>query len=197
MTPLSIIIPVRSLEAGKTRLASHLCARERAGLVERMFRHVLDVATQCVPAAHVHVVSRSPALLALAEANGATSVPEKGCEHNSALVQASGVVDQAAPLLVLSADLPLVGKADIDAMVAALETADVVAATDRPGTGTNALLLRQPGMIDYAFGVGSLVKHGAAAGEKRLRFAVIRREGLMADVDEPADLALLEVAGRR
>lgn len=197
MTPLSIIIPVRSLEAGKTRLASHLCAQQRAELVGRMFRHVLEVATQTVPAARVHVVSRSAALLALAEANGATPVVEAGREHNLALMQASKVVDQAAPLLVLSADLPLVTKGDIDAMVAALETAYVVAATDRPGTGTNALLLRQPGLIDYAFGVDSLAKHGAAAGDKGLRFAVIRREGLMADVDEPADLALLEAAGRR
>lgn len=76
-------------------------------------------------------------------------------------------------------------------MAETLDTADVVAATDRAGIGTNALLLRRPALIDYAFGADSLALHHARATANGLRFAVVRREGLSADLDEPHDLALL------
>jgi 2-phospho-L-lactate/phosphoenolpyruvate guanylyltransferase len=187
----SIIIPVRPPEEGKTRLASVLDVPARAALVDRMFRHVLAVAVQSVPAAQVHVVSRSPVLLQLARECAANGVEEDAGGHIAALVQASAAVDQGAPVLALSADLPLVSTADIAAMVEKLGQADVVAATDRAGIGTNALLVRRPGLMAYAFGEGSHARHRQQADALGLRFAVVQREGLSFDVDEPGDLALL------
>jgi len=174
----SIVIPVRPPGEGKSRLAPALDERARAALVERMFRHVLRVATQVVPPVQCHVVSRSPLLLDLAAAGGARAIRETGSGLNAALRQASALVDPALPLLALSADLPLLAPADL-------------AATDRAGIGTNALLLRRPGLIDYSFGADSLALHRARAMASGLRFTVMRREGLSADLDEPRDLALL------
>jgi 2-phospho-L-lactate/phosphoenolpyruvate guanylyltransferase len=186
-----IVIPVQPPAEGKSRLVPVLDAPARAALVERMFRHVLAVAVASVPAAQVRVVSRSPALLNLAEASGALAVHEQSRGLNPALEQASALCDPVLPLIALSADLPLLDPADIASMIAALERADVIAATDRAGGGTNALLLRRPGLITYAFGDGSLARHRAFAEQAGHRFEVVQRPGLSSDIDEPADLALL------
>jgi 2-phospho-L-lactate guanylyltransferase len=186
-----IVIPVQPPEEGKSRLAAMLDAPARAALVEQMFRHVLAVAVRSVPAAQVRVISRSSALLNIAEASGARAVFEEGRGLNPALEQASGLCDPVLPLLVLSADLPLLDPADIATMIATLEHADAIAATDRAGSGTNALLLRRAGLIAYTFGEGSLARHRALAEQSGHRFKAVQRPGLSSDIDEPADLALL------
>lgn len=186
-----IIIPVQPPEEGKSRLAPVLDAPARAALVERMFRHVLTVALGSVPAARVGVVSRSTDLRAIAEANGAVPVEELGRGLNAALEQAAAQCDLDLPILALSADLPLLNPTDIAALVGALDHADVIAAADCSGSGTNALLLHRPGLIAFAFGEGSLARHRALAEQADLRFAVVQCRGLASDIDEPADLALL------
>ncbi|MEJ6010454.1 2-phospho-L-lactate guanylyltransferase [Novosphingobium aquae] len=186
----SIVIPVRPPEEGKSRLASVLSPHARAALVERMFRHVLDIAVASVPTAQVYVVSRSPFLLNLAEQRGARPVREESSGLNPALEQATALCDPELPLLVLSADLPVLTPSDIAALLDALDQADVVAATDIAGSGTNALLLRRPGLIAFAFGPDSLTRHHAATDSASLRFSTIRPHGLASDVDLPADLAL-------
>lgn len=186
-----IVIPVQPPEEGKSRLAPVLDAPARAALVEQMFRHVLAVAVLCVPAAQIRVVSRSRLLLDIAESSGALAVHEQSRGLNPALEQAAALCDPVLPLLALSADLPLLDPADIAAMITALEHADVIAAVDRSGSGTNALLLRRAGLIAYAFGEGSLARHRVLAEQGRQRFAVVQRPGLSSDLDEPDDLALL------
>ncbi len=185
---MNIVIPVRSVATGKTRLASALDQRARKRLIERMFLHVLAQAQALGP---THVVSRDPHLLALARARHARTVAEQGDTLNLALTQVARAAPPDEPLLALSADLPLLTEEDLRAMILALDKADVVAAPDRAGTGTNALLLSRPGLIDYAFGCGSLDAHRAASASAGLRFAAVERPGLACDIDLPGDLALL------
>ena len=193
---LSIVIPVRPPDEGKSRLAPALDAAARAELVERLFRHALGVALAAAPAGGVHVVSRSPQLLALAAAAGATPIPEQGRGLNPALAQAAATCDPQRPFMALSADLPLVSLSDLHQAAQALADADVVVAADRAGTGTNALLLRRPGLIAPGFGDASLARHRQRAGAAGLRFAVVSLPGLAADLDEPEDLVLLDQASR-
>ena len=64
---------------------------------------------------------------------------------------------------------------------------------DRHGSGTNALVLRPPDVIAFAFGRGSRDRHLAAAAAAGA--AVIEVMGdLTLDVDTPDDLLLAEVA---
>ena len=75
------------------------------------------------------------------------------------------------PILVVPVDLPFVTPAAIDALVDGCVAAGpaVVLVTDRHGTGTNALGLRPPDVIDFAFGPGSRAAHrerAAAAGAR-------------------------------
>ncbi len=186
-----IVIPVRPLTEGKTRLAPALKPPDRAALAEAMFRHVLSVALATVPAGDCVVVSRSDAVLDIAAEAGASAMREAGFELNDALTQAVMSLSADAPVLALFADLPLLTVADLAAMTAALDEADIVAASDWAGTGTNALLLRQPALILYRFGADSLSRHRAEATACGLRFAVVQRPGLSSDLDRPADLAML------
>ena len=182
MMDLSIIIPVRPPGEGKSRLAPALDCAARAALVERLFRHVLGVALAAEPAGGVHVVSRSEHLLDLAREAGANPIAEQEYGHNPALAQAAAVCDPALPVVALSADLPLLNATDLREAAQALVDADVVVATDRAGTGTNALLLRRPGLIAPGFGVDSLARHRERAVVAGLRFVVLRLPGLLAEL---------------
>lgn len=180
MTP-RIIIPIRSMSQGKSRLAGVLSPAARATLVDRMFRHVLGVAERFGP---TWVVSRDPELLGLST----QPIPEQGDGLNPAVEQAAATVPEDGPVLALNADLPLLTAADLQAMTALLERADVIAAPDRTGIGTNALLLARPRIIPYRFGGSSLAAHRGEAEAKRFRFTACCRPGLATDIDRPQDL---------
>ena len=188
---INIIIPVRSPEEGKSRLSGVLDAGGRAAIVEQMFRKVLDAALALGEPARCHVVSGSPLLLELARQKGATPIRETVRGLNPALTAAVSHMEPDLPVMALHADLPLLETNDLTAMAEALSRAEVVAASDHAGLGTNALLLSRPGLIPYAFGVESLARHLALAERAGLRFARIDRAGLSTDIDEPVDLVRL------
>ena len=66
----------------------------------------------------------------------------------------------------------------------------VVIAADRVGEGTNAMLVRPPGLFPYAYGIGSFALHRAAAEAAGARVETYHSEQLMLDIDVPDDLAL-------
>ncbi len=67
----------------------------------------------------------------------------------------------------------------------------VVLVTDRHGTGTNALGLRPPDVIDFAFGPGSRAAHRERAAAAGARY--VELDGpLTVDLDTPEDLVFVE-----
>ncbi len=186
-----VVMAVRPVDEGKSRLAGHLNIEERKVLNIKMFRYVFDVARDVVPTSNVVVISRSDALLDEARAAGAHGAVETGRDLNAALTEASHVAAGrgATSLLTLSSDLPFLMADDVRAMLAA--AGDVVIATDRAGIGTNALLIRKPFAMPYRYGGESLAAHKAAAAEAGLAVTVIERPGLARDIDTPEDLAEL------
>jgi 2-phospho-L-lactate guanylyltransferase len=70
----------------------------------------------------------------------------------------------------------------------------VALAPDRHGTGTNALFVRPPGLLTYAFGPDSFQRHLAQAQAAGAATRVCRLEGLALDVDQPEDLAAYQAA---
>ena len=74
-----------------------------------------------------------------------------------------------------------------------MDPADVVIATDREGEGTNALLLKRPGLIPLRFGPGSCAAHVGEAGRAGHRVSILRRPGLADDVDLPEHLQIFSV----
>lgn len=186
-----VVMAVRPVDEGKSRLAGTIDQNDRTNLNISMFRHVFDIVKKVVPAQNIVVISRSSALLDEARANGAHGELEIGHELNAALDQASKVAVErgATSLLTLSSDLPFLETADVNAMLEA--DGDVVIATDRVRIGTNALLIRRPFAMPFRYGGESLAAHCAAALEAGLNITVIERPGLARDIDTPDDLAEL------
>lgn len=191
-----VIIPVRPLEEGKTRLAASLSPAERRALNQRFFMHVLDVCRAVLPADRCFVISRSADVLDQARARGVQAIVETGHGLNAALEQAARAAssDGQEAILALSTDLPLLSRDDLEAMIIAGERADMVIAPDSARTGTNALLMRRPGLVSYCYGSDSFSKHRAAALMSGLSIEIIERPGLSRDIDTPDDLADLKHA---
>lgn len=187
--PVRIVIPARAPQLGKSRLAEALAPAERVALGNRLFEHVVGTALSLQPDVTVHVISNSPQILGRARDLGANALSEQGEGLNPALEQARHALGGNDPILSLSIDLPLLCADDLAAMLA--QDADVVCATDDAGEGTNALLLRRPGLIPYSYGPGSLAAHRNAAAAGGLTFIEVRRPGLARDLDLPSDLALV------
>jgi len=189
---LRIVVPHRGLEAAKTRLASSLSPDERIFLASQLLQRVLKVAREVTD--DVVVITPSRALRESVEPSGARLVVQRGMGLNEGLEQArfDALADDIRTLIVLHGDLPNLQAADVGILLDALPPDDspgVAIAPDRAGTGTNALVLRPPGLIHFRFGVGSFAKHVSEVERAGVPLVAVNRAGLAFDLDTPADLA--------
>ena len=193
---LWVVVPVRPLAKGKSRLAPVLDADARRRLNERFLLSTLRIAKAVVGAARVLVVSRCADALALSRAAGVVTLRELGAGGlNAALRQGAVHLARrgATALLVLPVDLPLARPTDLEALIRLSgRRPGVVIAGDRANTGTNALVVRPPRAIRFRFGPQSRAAHLAEARRQGLRAALVSRPALTFDVDTPADYARFE-----
>ncbi len=187
------IVPVKPLRRGKSRLAGTLSEDERTHLNQLLLEHTLKTLTDLKEIEQILVVSRDPAALSLAREHGARTVREAAGppQLNTALARATVVAQVYATrgVLVLPADLPLMTRDDILALLErASEPPVVVIAPDRREEGTNALLICPAGLIEYDFGPGSYQRHCERAREKGARLEVVSLPSLALDLDLPEDL---------
>ena len=191
---LWLIVPVKPFGEGKSRLAAVLSSAERAEFSRRWLTHVLATARNWARLAGMVVISRDPAVLALASAWGALPLVEEHEDLNSALAQARQVALEAGAegVLVLPSDLPLLTRQDlVELHDLALEGNGVIIAPSHDG-GTNALLLRPPHAIPYAFGEKSFARHLALAADVGLPSRIYNSSTLALDIDYPEDLLVLD-----
>jgi 2-phospho-L-lactate/phosphoenolpyruvate guanylyltransferase len=189
------ILPVKSFNAAKQRLAGLLGAGSRQALAQAMFSDVLS-SLRHVPGLDAVVVVTSDRVAesaALGERVQVLRDTEQAGQSEATLIgiryaQAAGY----ERVLLVPGDTPLVESRDVGRLLA-LET-PVAIVPDRRGTGTNALLLAPPDAITPSFGPGSFARHVAAAHEAGVEHAVERISGLMFDIDTPDDLADLSTA---
>ena len=188
------IVPVKPLNRAKSRLAATLAPETREHLAGAMLVHTLTAIHESQAVSGILVISRDNRALVMARKHHARTVQESGMpELNAALERAGQVIASwnARAALVLPADLPLLMAADVEGLVQqGRYQQSVVIGPDRAGTGTNALLLRPPGLIPYLFGEASFARHVAAAESVGAAVHVYRSERLMLDLDTPDDVAL-------
>jgi 2-phospho-L-lactate guanylyltransferase len=188
-----VVIPVKPLRLAKSRLAKVLSPEQRQRFAETMFKHVLGVARSVPQVTGTLVISRDNRALALARDYGAKTIQETGTpELNSALMRATRVIAgwRSDAILILPADLPLVQAEDVSGMLkmGGHDEPSVVIATDRNRDGTNAMLVRPPGLIRYAYGPGSFQRHGVMARDAGAEVYEYESERLMQDIDLPEDV---------
>jgi 2-phospho-L-lactate/phosphoenolpyruvate guanylyltransferase len=188
----AIALPVKSLSHAKSRLSSLLTSLERGALALAMFEDVLD-ATLAVDGWETWVVSTDESVLEIALGRGAQAIAEEGASLPAAIQQVESEASDRATdaLAILHADTPLV---TVTALRAALHTlGPVVIAPSADERGTNLLLRRPPSAIPSRFGPDSFRRHLEVAAEQGLPTAVVERDELSFDVDEPGDiLTILE-----
>lgn len=189
------IVPVKPLRRGKSRLSGVLSEEERTILNFSMLAHTLEVAGSVAEIDQVLVISRDPAALALAREHDARTVQEeRNSSLNPALRRATIVAQAYASdgVLILPADLPLLQKEDLDEIIRrAVDPPVMVIAPDRRRKGTNALLLRPPGTIDYAYGPNSFHNHVERGRRQGLRVDICDIPAVSLDLDLPEDLDLI------
>lgn len=189
-------VPVKDLLGTKSRLAPLLDPCGRAGLTLYMMKRVVSVLRGAgIPADNLCVVSPDRLVLETAAEAGAAPLAQRTSGLNPALEEARdwAVSRGAATLLVLPADLPLLGADEVGELLAAGEESPVAVAPDAGDTGTNALLLRPPDAMPFLFGSGSYREHLEAARRRGLGVRECRLPNLSFDIDTVEDLAKLEV----
>jgi 2-phospho-L-lactate guanylyltransferase len=197
------LVPIRGLETAKTRLGGNLDAEERRTLVEELLRRTLIATRDARRIAGTIVVTMDPEAAGIARDLHGVGLVERAPGLNAAIAAARSVAVArgATAVLVLPADIPAVSAAALDALLDAADaegterpTRGLVAlVTDQHRSGTNALLLSPPEVIDPAFGPASRDLHGAAAAAARATFHELQSP-LGLDVDTADDLAAAEAA---
>ncbi len=193
----AVVVPIRSFEAGKSRLGTELDAGRRAELLRGMAENVV-AAAGTMPVA---VVSNASEVRRWAAALGLTVLDDPGTLD---LAAAAGLGWAAAAgfgrVVVAHADLPL---ATSLAPVASDGRQPVVTAVPcHRDDGTPVLSLPTTATnFVFAYGPGSFRRHAASARAACLAFRVRRDGRLGRDVDAPEDLVGLPpglaTSGRR
>jgi 2-phospho-L-lactate guanylyltransferase len=198
---IAAIIPVGTLEGAKSRLGDTLDAEERQDLVEDLLARTVVTALAVVGLDDVLVISPDRDVLARAAELGARTLRQRSRGLNNGLREARAdvVAGEAGAILVLPIDLPFATPGAIAEVLAPLsaggetrpDSAHVVLVSDRHGTGTNALALRPPDAIDFAFGRGSRAAHRAAAEAAGAAYTEVGGP-LTVDLDTPDDLVFVD-----
>lgn len=186
------IVPVKPFALAKSRLATVLSPQERAILSREFLEHTLAV-LQAVPLIKRRlVISRDPKAISLAREHEALTISESGTPSlNQTLQRATQLTLAygARGVVIVPTDLPLLTAEDVTTLMNMAEgDPAVVIAPDRHDEGTNALVVRPPGQMAYAFGAHSFAAHTAQARAAGLEPHICRLPGLALDVDLPTDL---------
>lgn len=187
-----VIIPVKPMRLAKSRLSSVVTPEQRQQFAETMLRHVLQVVKAVPQVTGTLVISRDNRALSIARDFGAKTVQESGApELNSALMRATRIIEswRSSAVLILPADLPLIEPDDVRELIRMGEAPmSVVLSTDQNQDGTNALFVRPPGLIKYAYGEGSFQRHKELGFQAGAQVHVYHSPRLELDIDLPEDI---------
>ena len=189
------VIPVKPLRQAKSRLARALKPPLRQALVRSLLSRTLDLLNANERIADTIVISHDVTVLELARSQNAIGLAESESGLNAAITQAATwAADHGAQaIFIVPTDLPLIAEADINAMLdLATQPQCIVIAPDRREEGTNALLVRPPAAIVFAYGTSSFEAHRAQAQERGLTVHIYRSPTLALDLDVPDDLAFFQ-----
>ncbi len=197
------IVPLKSLESAKRRLADVLSPEERRALMLAMARDVLTALARCRALTGVLIVSRTPEADALAQAFGTERFMESpDANLSAALSQGAEYLRDhrsATGVMIIPADVPLIVPEEIEDIlsghgeVVGGERRGVTIMPDDEHLGTNGLICTPPTVIPFNFDGRSFRPHLAAAAEAGIRPRIVPSPRFALDVDTPQDLkALIE-----
>ncbi len=187
------LLPVKTPNEAKQRLAAVLRAKDRETLARAMYEEVLTALCAARAIDRIVVMTADRATAGHARRHGAVVFDEPGLlgHRNSADRAARRAIPLGArTVIMLPIDVPLVTAAEIDELARSAKPG-VIIVPSFDGTGTNALVLTPPDVIESCFGENSFAVHVEQARAKGVAVEVVRPPGLMLDIDTPEDVAEL------
>ncbi|HUR86751.1 MAG TPA: 2-phospho-L-lactate guanylyltransferase [Solirubrobacteraceae bacterium] len=192
------ILPVKRFVSAKARLGDELSGGTRRALTEAMVTDVLMALRRTEDVHEVLLVTSEPAAEAIGRGYGANVLHDDAEEGQSAATLigiARAIEEGATRVLLVPGDCPALDPAEVTALLDRPALArSVTIVPDRHGTGTNALLLSPPDVIEPAFGPDSRARHEAAAAAAGVPCSVEDLPTLALDVDTADDLVALRQA---
>ena len=197
----SILIPMRSLNDGKTRLSNLLSPNSRAKLIKLLFTQLLkklkllkvefpllfsDVLV-ITPCNEVEKICKEFNIIILKEQNldGLNSALRKGLSwssekfYDSSLIIPGDIIDPDTKDIKKILEM---GKTSRDSMI-------ICPSTD---FGTNALFLTLPTKMDLQFGPNSFFEHQKEASKQSIETTIAPLDSLKDDLDTGKDLMMLK-----
>jgi 2-phospho-L-lactate guanylyltransferase len=188
---LAIVVPVKPLAEGKTRLHGRLSQEAILKLNSQLLLGTLQVVADLCDLADVYVVSRSAEVLQQANHFGFnTCLEPASLDLNLAigLGRNEAAKAGATELMVVPVDLPWLSSMALRVVVDEFRRKyDVMVVTDRARNGTNLLLWRPISTAEFSYGNHSAVRHAAIAERLGLRVDIRQDRQLSFDIDTPAD----------
>lgn len=192
MTPW-LLIPVKSLHTGKSRLRPVLADDARRALNEFFLRRMLEVARRFPGCERTAVISDCGDVLQIATGCSIHAIHQSsGPGLNRAAREGVDTLRRlgARDIVLIACDAPMVGPSDLREFEDPSLTADrIVICPDRHGTGTNAVFVPSGVHMEFQFGDDSFSLHCREA----LRCGSVPKVHLNPriglDIDTPEDLA--------
>lgn len=183
----ALLVPVKSFEDAKLRLAPVLSLSDRRHLARELASGVIRAAAG-LPS---FVVCDDHDVASFSEALGATVIWTPGLGLSGAVTE--GVARLASSgfesAVVAHSDLP---RPEGISRVGAESPPDVITIVpDRRRDGSNVIALPCAAGFRFSYGRGSFARHCDEAARCRLELRVLHDHDLSDDVDVPGDLALL------
>jgi 2-phospho-L-lactate/phosphoenolpyruvate guanylyltransferase len=189
-----VLVPVKSFDQAKERLAGVLGDEEREELVRSMATRVIAAAAP-LP---VSVVCEDREVAAFAEELGASVIWTPGTGLSGAVMAGVDALARGGfeVVTVAHGDLPLaceLRSAGRDAGEGG--EGEVTLVPDRRLDGTNVATVPTGAGFCFAYGPGSFERHRAEAYRLGLNCRVIHDSRLATDIDVPDDLELVRLRG--
>jgi 2-phospho-L-lactate guanylyltransferase len=197
MSTVAAILPAKSFDNAKQRLAPSFQLGNRRALVEAMFSDALLALRRVASIDQIFVVTSDATASRIASGHDTIVIEDTASSHSEAtqLGISRALAMGADRVLLAPGDCPLLDPNELEQLISRpAGERSVLIVPDRHGEGTNALLLTPPGVMPPSFGAGSRRRHAELAVGHGAVPEVVSVPSLALDIDTPEDLeALLEM----
>lgn len=187
-----VILPVKSFQQSKQRLAEVLTLGQRQRLSEAMLKDTLMAISKAKAVKHILVVTKDNNIAAISERFDCEVLiePDHCCDLNEAVTLGvhHAQIHGAEKALVLHADLPLTTTEDIDFLARDHLEGGVTIVPDKFEKGTNGMLFDLPADIVFSYGQDSYELHVEQVRSKGMVCTMAELPDLTLDIDSPEDL---------
>ena len=189
---INAVVPVKSLDASKSRLAAEGRRELVRGLSLAMMADVVEALRAVRGLGRVAVVTPDAEVARAAEAAGAEALLRDAPGLNPSIEQASAEIasEPGAGVLVVLGDVAALAAEEVERLLEAGAAGGVALAPSRDG-GTSALLRIPRDVIPARFGESSAKRHREEAQRRGVRYVELELPSLAIDVDVAEDAAAI------